>query len=116
MLAGSRRGETHSTSQGSDGRSTSGKRGEGVLLLDEPTSALDTRTTQLIERTLLLAREKMTIIWVTHDDAQAKRVARLVQEDNARRRAVPLTLLEEEEMEEGRRERKVWLLTLDGNQ
>ncbi|KAJ1644573.1 hypothetical protein J3B02_006548 [Coemansia erecta] len=42
-----------------------------VLLLDEPTSALDPRSTLLVEETLA----QRTCIWITHDDAQAKRVA-----------------------------------------
>lgn len=48
-----------------------------ILLLDEPTSALDPEAKQAIE--LLLARlvreRQATCIWVTHDYAQARRVA-----------------------------------------
>ncbi len=51
-----------------------------VLLLDEPTSALDNVSKQEIERLLAtLVRERnMTCVWVTHDVAQARRVADLV--------------------------------------
>lgn len=47
-----------------------------VLLLDEPTSGLDSETTLLVEA---VAAERRTggvaILWVTHDDAQVRRVA-----------------------------------------
>ncbi|WP_269724275.1 ABC transporter ATP-binding protein [Nitrosococcus watsonii] len=47
-----------------------------VLLLDEPTSGLDNKTTCAVEQVL---RECLTmgtsILWVTHDPAQARRVA-----------------------------------------
>ena len=46
-----------------------------VLLLDEPTSSLDPAATQKIEGTLQELREEMTIILVTHNVAQAGRVA-----------------------------------------
>ena len=47
-----------------------------TLLLDEPTSALDARPKQVFENTARdLAGQGITIIWVTHDDAQAGRVA-----------------------------------------
>lgn len=47
-----------------------------TLLLDEPTSALDARPKQVFEATARhLAAQGITIIWVTHDDAQAARVA-----------------------------------------
>jgi len=47
-----------------------------TLLLDEPTSALDERPKQVFERTARdLAAQGITIIWVTHDRAQAGRVA-----------------------------------------
>jgi putative ABC transport system ATP-binding protein len=51
-----------------------------VLLLDEPTSALDDLSKQEIEHLLAsLVRERnMTCIWVTHDVAQARRVADVV--------------------------------------
>lgn len=47
-----------------------------TLLLDEPTSALDREPKQVFEATARdLAAQGITIIWVTHDDAQALRVA-----------------------------------------
>jgi putative ABC transport system ATP-binding protein len=47
-----------------------------TLLLDEPTSALDAQPKQVFEATARhLATQGITIIWVTHDDAQARRVA-----------------------------------------
>ena len=47
-----------------------------TLLLDEPTSALDAQPKQVFENTARdLAAQGITIIWVTHDDAQAARVA-----------------------------------------
>jgi len=47
-----------------------------TLLLDEPTSALDARSKQVFETTAReLAAQGITIIWVTHDSAQADRVA-----------------------------------------
>jgi putative ABC transport system ATP-binding protein len=47
-----------------------------TLLLDEPTSALDAQPKQVFETTTReLAARGITIIWVTHDDAQAARVA-----------------------------------------
>jgi putative ABC transport system ATP-binding protein len=47
-----------------------------TLLLDEPTSALDAQPKQVFENTARdLAAGGITIIWVTHDDAQARRVA-----------------------------------------
>jgi len=47
-----------------------------TLLLDEPTSALDAQPKQVFENTARdLAAQGITIIWVTHDDAQARRVA-----------------------------------------
>ena len=51
-----------------------------VLLLDEPTSALDDLSKQEIEHLLAsLVRERnMTCVWVTHDVAQARRVADMV--------------------------------------
>ena len=48
-----------------------------ALLLDEPTSALDAQPKRVFEHTARdLAAQGITIIWVTHDDAQARRVAR----------------------------------------
>ena len=50
--------------------------GPETLLLDEPTSALDDQPKQVFEATARdLAAQGITIIWVTHDDAQARRVA-----------------------------------------
>ena len=50
--------------------------GPETLLLDEPTSALDAQPKQVFETTARdLAAQGITIIWVTHDDAQADRVA-----------------------------------------
>jgi len=47
-----------------------------TLLLDEPTSALDAQPKQVFENTAReLAAQGITLIWVTHDDAQASRVA-----------------------------------------
>jgi putative ABC transport system ATP-binding protein len=47
-----------------------------TLLLDEPTSALDAQPKQVFETTAReLAGQGITILWVTHDDAQASRVA-----------------------------------------
>ncbi|MFD1677069.1 phosphate ABC transporter ATP-binding protein [Alicyclobacillus fodiniaquatilis] len=48
-----------------------------ILLLDEVTSALDVHAKQEVERTILALQKKInaTILWVTHDLAQAKRVA-----------------------------------------
>ena len=47
-----------------------------TLLLDEPTSALDDQPKRVFENTArALVAQGITIIWVTHDDAQARRVA-----------------------------------------
>ena len=47
-----------------------------TLLLDEPTSALDEQPKRVFEATARdLADQGITIIWVTHDAAQARRVA-----------------------------------------
>lgn len=50
-----------------------------VLLLDEPTHALDRNATSLIERTVatLVDDEGLTVVFVTHDLAQAQRVGHL---------------------------------------
>lgn len=46
-----------------------------VLLLDEPTSALDPQSTADIEGLITrLARQGMTVLWVTHNMEQAQRV------------------------------------------
>lgn len=46
-----------------------------VLLFDEPCSSLDIKSTQMIEELLLELRSQVTIIIVTHNLAQAKRIA-----------------------------------------
>lgn len=46
-----------------------------VLLLDEPCSSLDIKSTRLIEDLLLELSSQLTILIVTHNLAQAKRVA-----------------------------------------
>jgi phosphate transport system ATP-binding protein len=45
-----------------------------VILMDEPTSALDPRATQAIEELILRLKERHTIVLVTHNVAQARRV------------------------------------------
>jgi len=45
-----------------------------MLLLDEPTSSLDPRSKQLIETSLLRLAESMSLLCVTHDIEQAKRL------------------------------------------
>lgn len=51
--------------------------GPGVLLLDEPTSALDERARDSIESTILDLHRELgaSIVVVTHDPAQARRLA-----------------------------------------
>ena len=47
-----------------------------TLLLDEPTSALDAQPKRVFENTAReLAAQDITLVWITHDDAQARRVA-----------------------------------------
>ena len=46
-----------------------------VLLLDEPTAALDERSRDAVERTLLDLRSHVSFVLVTHDRAQAERLA-----------------------------------------
>lgn len=46
-----------------------------VLLLDEPCSALDVKSTAIIETTLKRLKEKYSIIIVTHNIFQAKRIS-----------------------------------------
>ena len=46
-----------------------------ILLLDEPCSALDVKSTQIIEELLLQLKERYTIVIVTHNLFQARRVA-----------------------------------------
>jgi putative ABC transport system ATP-binding protein len=62
-----------------------------TLLLDEPTSALDAQPKGVFETTAQdLAAQGITIIWVTHDDAQATRVAaRIYQLRDGRLTGVP---------------------------
>jgi len=51
--------------------------GPEVLLLDEPTSALDELTKQSVETLLesLMRQRELACVWVTHDEAQAARMA-----------------------------------------
>jgi phosphate transport system ATP-binding protein len=46
-----------------------------VLLLDEPAAALDPLSTAKIEELLVALKETITIIVVTHNLAQARRIA-----------------------------------------
>ena len=46
-----------------------------VLLLDEPCSALDVKATAKIEETLLRLKQDLSIVIVTHNIAQARRIA-----------------------------------------
>ncbi|PWN95550.1 P-loop containing nucleoside triphosphate hydrolase protein [Tilletiopsis washingtonensis] len=59
--------------------------GDGVLLLDEPTAALDLHTAQLLEADLLASEPRLTLLWVTHADAQAVRIAASVRSQAGRR-------------------------------
>ena len=45
-----------------------------VILMDEPTSALDPKSTQAIEELILRLKAQRTIVLVTHNVAQARRV------------------------------------------
>jgi putative ABC transport system ATP-binding protein len=50
--------------------------GPETLLLDEPTSALDEQPKRVFEDTArALAVQGITLVWVTHDNAQARRIA-----------------------------------------
>jgi phosphate transport system ATP-binding protein len=49
-----------------------------VLLMDEPTSSLDPGSTEEIEALILTLRESLTVVLVTHDLDQARRVAGVV--------------------------------------
>ncbi len=49
-----------------------------VLLMDEPTSSLDPRSTEAIEDLILRLRKSLTVVLVTHDLDQARRVADVV--------------------------------------
>ncbi|MBE5900856.1 MAG: phosphate ABC transporter ATP-binding protein [Lachnospiraceae bacterium] len=46
-----------------------------VILLDEPCSALDVQSTAVIEKTLLELKKRYSLIIVTHNIAQAKRLS-----------------------------------------
>ena len=46
-----------------------------VMLLDEPTSSLDPVSTRAIEELMMKLRDQYTIIFVTHDILQARRIA-----------------------------------------
>ena len=46
-----------------------------MLLLDEPCSALDVKSTQVIEELLTRLKEKYTIVIVTHNLFQARRIS-----------------------------------------
>jgi len=46
-----------------------------VILLDEPTSSLDPVSTRAIEEMMSKLKEKFTIVFVTHNIGQAKRIA-----------------------------------------
>ena len=48
--------------------------GPEVLLMDEPTSALDPKSTQAIEELIVRLKARHTIVIVTHNVAQARRV------------------------------------------
>jgi phosphate transport system ATP-binding protein len=45
-----------------------------IILMDEPTSALDPRSTQAIEELIIRLKARRTIVIVTHNVAQARRV------------------------------------------
>lgn len=48
-----------------------------VLLLDEVTSALDTENTKIVEDAVeTLNREGITVLWVTHNPEQSRRIAK----------------------------------------
>lgn len=46
-----------------------------VILMDEPTSALDPRSTEAIEELIFGLKERWTVVLVTHNLGQARRVA-----------------------------------------
>lgn len=46
-----------------------------ILLLDEPCSSLDVKNTMFIERLLLELKKEITVVIVTHNLSQAKRIA-----------------------------------------
>jgi phosphate transport system ATP-binding protein len=49
--------------------------GPEILLMDEPCSALDPRSTSVIEQLITSLREDLAIVIVTHNLAQARRIA-----------------------------------------
>ena len=56
-----------------------------VLLLDEPCSALDIENTMIIEKLLKELKESMTVIIVTHNIEQAKRIGdEIITMDNGK--------------------------------
>jgi len=68
-----------------------------VLLLDEPTAALDERSKAAVERTLLHLRERLSVsfVFVTHELAQAERLAdRIVWLERGRLSRGPSTVSE----------------------
>jgi putative ABC transport system ATP-binding protein len=48
-----------------------------VLLLDEPTAGVDPKRIEMVERTIVdfSRTRELTVIWVTHNVEQAKRVS-----------------------------------------
>lgn len=48
--------------------------GSEVILMDEPTSALDPKSTEAIEELILRLKQRHTIVLVTHNLSQARRV------------------------------------------
>lgn len=48
-----------------------------ILLLDEPTASLDPESTRIIEELAASLKSRCTLVWVTHDPAQAERIADL---------------------------------------
>ncbi|MCD6532708.1 MAG: phosphate ABC transporter ATP-binding protein [Deltaproteobacteria bacterium] len=59
-----------------------------ILLLDEPTSSLDEKAARKIESLLLVLKEQCTLLMVSHDQAQVKRVADEVLEMDGGRMSV----------------------------
>ncbi|WP_330545731.1 ABC transporter ATP-binding protein [Caproiciproducens sp. NJN-50] len=57
-----------------------------ILLLDEVTSALDAENAELVEKEILrMNRKGVTVLWVTHNDAQSRKYAdRLLTLENGR--------------------------------
>jgi len=46
-----------------------------ILLLDEPTASLDPKSTEAIEHLIQSLKTRHTLVWVTHNHEQARRVA-----------------------------------------